>query len=112
MRTFYPGITLFKLAGAILVLAGHALLIPSMMVMELPPLASFLMLEGRVVVPVFYVVSGFLLYKGWSHARNPASYVRRYGVRIATVYAVFCLLFVLEFNVPALLKGGWGFANL
>ncbi|GBG10824.1 hypothetical protein PAT3040_05590 [Paenibacillus agaridevorans] len=112
MRRFYPGITLFKLAGATLVLVAHALLIPSMVAMDLPPLASFLMLEGRVVVPCFYVVSGFLLYKGWSHASKPGAYVRKYWLRIAAVYAVFCLLFAAEFNVPALLQGGLGLSNL
>lgn len=112
MRTFYPGITIFKLAGAILVLVAHSLLIPSMTALELPPLASFLMLESRVVVPCFYVVSGFLLYKGWTHADKPAVYVRRYILRIAAVYAVFCLLFAFEFIVPALASRGWGLSNL
>lgn len=112
MRTFYPGITMFKLAGAILVLVAHALLIPSMTAMELPPLASFLMLESRVIVPCFYLVSGFLLYKGWTHADNPAAYLRRYILRIAAVYAVFCLIFAFEFIVPALASGGWGLSNL
>lgn len=112
MRTFYPGITMFKLAGAILVLVAHALLIPSAAAMALPPLASFLMLESRVIVPCFYLVSGFLLYKGWTHADKPAAYVRRYILRIAAVYAVFCLIFAFEFIVPALAGGGWGLSNL
>lgn len=112
MRKFYPGITLFKLAGAILVLASHALFIPSITAMELPDAASFLMLESRIVVPCFYVVSGFLLYNGWSHAAKPAAYVRRYLIRIALVYAALCLLFVFEHIVPALLQGGFGLSNL
>ncbi|MDQ6419982.1 acyltransferase [Paenibacillus sp. LHD-117] len=112
MRQFYPGITLFKLAGALFVLVAHALLIPSMAGMELSPLASFLMLAGRIVVPCFYVVSGFLLYKGWSHSANPVAYVKRYIVRIAAFYAVFCLLFAFEFIVPALARGGIGISNL
>ncbi|MHA6480671.1 acyltransferase family protein [Paenibacillus sp. strain BS8-2] len=112
MRRFYPGITMFKLAGAILVLAAHALLIPSMTAMNLPPLLSFLMLEGRIVVPCFYLVSGFLLYKGWTHADKPVAYVRKYILRITAVYAVFCLLFAFEFVVPALANGGFGISNL
>jgi hypothetical protein len=112
MRKFYPGITMFKLAGAILVLVAHALLIPSMAATELPPFISFLMLEGRVVVPCFYLVSGFLLYKGWTHADKPAAYVSRYVLRIAAVYAVFCLVFAFEFIVPSLAGGGWGIPNL
>lgn len=112
MRKLYPGITMFKLAGAILVLVAHSLLIPSMTAMELPPLVSFLMLEGRIIVPCFYLVSGFLLYKGWTRADNPAAYVRRYILRIAAVYAVFCLIFAFEFIVPAITSGGWGPSNL
>lgn len=111
MRKFYPGITVFKFAGAILVLLGHALLI-SLVQEGSGKTMSFLMLFTRVIVPCFYVVAGFLAYKGWSHAARPEGYLRRYLLRIGIVYGFFCLLFTLQFNLSALVLDGFHASNL
>lgn len=111
MRKFYPGITVFKFAGAILVLLGHSLLI-SLLQGGSNKTMSFLMLLTRVIVPCFYVIAGFLAYKGWSHAARPESYVGRYLLRIGVMYGFFCLLFTLQFNVSALVLDGIHPSNL
>ncbi|MDG0791796.1 hypothetical protein OMP38_13695 [Cohnella ginsengisoli] len=73
---------------------------------------QFALLALRVIVPCFYVVSGFLVYQGWSHAAAPGAYVRKYVTRIAIIYAFFCLLFMIRFTFPALQTGGLGLSNL
>lgn len=112
MRKFYPGITVFKFAGAILILLAHSLFIPLLSAGAGSKTMSFAMLLARVIVPCFYVISGFLAYKGWSHAAHSGAYVRRYLIRIGIMYAFFCLLFTLQFNVSALLLDGFHLSNL
>ncbi|MCR2803521.1 acyltransferase family protein [Paenibacillus soyae] len=112
MRKFYPGITVFKFAGALLVLFAHAMYF-SYMTNETPSeLASFAALASRVVVPCFYAIAGFLAYKGWTHAERPGAYVRRYMLRIGILYGCFCLLFAAQHIIPALVSGGFTVGNL
>ncbi|RIX49375.1 acyltransferase [Paenibacillus nanensis] len=111
MRKFYPGITIFKFAGAIMVLLGHALLI-SLLEETGSETMSFVALLTRVIVPCFYVIAGFLAYKGWSHAARSETYLKRYLIRIAVMYSFFCLLFTLQHNVSALLRDGFHAGNL
>lgn len=111
MRNYYPGITLFKLTGALLVVTAHALLIPLMQ--EVPEQQyQFALLALRIIVPCFYVVSGFLVYQGWTHAAVPGAYVRKYATRIGVIYGFFCFLFMIRFTFPALQTGGLGLSNL
>ncbi|WP_168119693.1 acyltransferase family protein [Paenibacillus sp. HB172176] len=111
-RTYYPGITIFKLAGALAVLFAHSLFIPSMTEMTSSPLVNYLLLQMRIIVPCFYAAAGFLAYKSWSHAEDSKAYVRRYVTRIGWIYGMFCLLFFFKFNIPALFSGGLGLHNL
>jgi hypothetical protein len=111
MRKFYPGITVFKFAGAILVLLGHAMFI-SLLEGASNKTMSFMMLLSGVIVPCFYVIAGFLAYKGWSHAARSEAYVKRYLLRIGVMYAFFCLLFTLQYSVSALVLDGFHPSNL
>lgn len=64
------------------------------------------------VVPCFYVVSGFLAYKGWSKAAQPKKYIVNYMKWILLVYGLFCIAFIAEFNIPAMIHGGVNSVNL
>lgn len=112
MRNYYPGITIFKLAGALLVLVAHAMLIRYVGKMPSQSVIQFTSLPTRIVVPCFYVISGFLAYMGWSNAANPRTYVKRYVLRITFIYCLFCLVFIIQFIVPALIADGLTMGNL
>ncbi|OAS17205.1 acyltransferase family protein [Paenibacillus oryzisoli] len=111
MRKYYPGITIFKLVGCLLVLFAH-LVINRYMVSLPNHQLRYLSLPLGVIVPCFYVVAGFLAYKGWSNASNSHHYIKRYVNRILLMYVPFCLLFIFEFIVPELIRGGVTIANL
>lgn len=104
-RKYYSGITLFKLLGALTVVAFHVLFYRYMDVMEREGF-EFASLLLKVVVPCFYAAAGFLAYRGWTHAGEPAQYVKRYVRRILLFYGIFCLIYIPETMVPALLSGG------
>ncbi|MDO7884525.1 acyltransferase family protein [Hymenobacter cheonanensis] len=95
MRKYYPGITLFKLLGALLVLLGHVA-IPRLFFLygRVPGLQQ----ATAAIVPCFYIISGFLAYRGWTGAARPAAYVRRYLGGLALVYAVMCGVAVITGN--------------
>lgn len=112
MRKYYPGITLFKLVGSLLVLIAHIMLLHYMTLLPGQQLVQFTSLALRNVVPCFYVVAGFLAYKGWTHAARPAAYMKRYISRILLIYCFFCLIFVGESIVPMLISNGLGFGNV
>ncbi|UQZ85514.1 Acyltransferase family protein [Paenibacillus konkukensis] len=111
MRNYYPGITVYKLAGAVIVLLAHAMLLKYFARVPNQQL-QFVLLQLRVVVPCFYVIAGFLAYKGWTRAADSRAYVRKYAARIGLLYGAFCLLFLAEFVVPALISGGISPVNL
>ena len=89
MRKYYSGITLFKLVGSLLVLMGHV---------RIPDLyAEYSRIPGlqqavSFIVPCFYLISGFLAYKGWAGAVQPGVYIRRYLGGLAAVYVGLCVL--------------------
>ncbi|MFC3803215.1 acyltransferase family protein [Cohnella sp. GCM10012308] len=91
MRSYYPGITLFKVLGCILVVFSHELFLPVMSTWDNRQL-SFAGLSFGTVVPGFYLIAGFLAYQGWTRAAHAGAYVRRYVSRIAIVYGLLCLL--------------------
>ncbi|WP_420872137.1 acyltransferase family protein [Cohnella rhizosphaerae] len=91
MRSYYPGITLFKALGCVLVVFSHGLIIPFMATLDNRQL-SFAGLSLGTLVPGFYLIAGFLAYQGWTHAANAGAYVRRYVSRIAIAYGLLCLL--------------------
>jgi len=95
MRKYYPGITLFKLAGALLVLMGH-ITIPTLYFQygQVPGLQQAV----AAIVPCFYMISGFLAYKGWMGTARPQGYIRRYLGGLAALYATLCGLALLLGN--------------
>ncbi|NOU65185.1 acyltransferase family protein [Paenibacillus sp. LMG 31461] len=111
MRRYYPGITIFKLVGCLLVLFAH-LVINRYMVSLPNHQLRFISLPLGVIVTCFYVVAGFLAYKGWTNASDSHHYIKRYVNRILMMYVPFCLLFMFEFIAPELFRGGFSFANL
>jgi hypothetical protein len=111
MRRYYPGITLFKLWGCIMVVFGHEILGHDLL--SFPNQQwRFVTLMLSNVVPCFYMVSGFLAYKGWSKATRPGKYVFNYIIWILLVYTLFSIAFIVEFNIPALIHGGWNPVNV
>ncbi|RPD45836.1 hypothetical protein DNI29_16945 [Hymenobacter sediminis] len=90
MRKYYPGITLFKFAGAVMIVLAHIKPFPLNAVLN-TYIPSFSVLCS-VVVSGFYVMAGFLACKGWMHAAQPKKYIRQYVMWIGRVYALFCLL--------------------
>ncbi|OMF20420.1 hypothetical protein BK133_29250 [Paenibacillus sp. FSL H8-0548] len=112
MRKYYPGITVFKLAGSLLVLIAHIMLLRYLEFVPGQKLFQFTALATRVVVPCFYVIAGFLAYKGWTHAASPRKYIGRYFKRILIIYCFFCCIFVAEHIVPKLISEGLSAGNL
>jgi len=111
MRKYYPGITFFKLAGSLTVLVAHVMLFRYLD--HLPHTQmNYIFNALKVVVPCFYMISGFLIYKGWSNAADSYKYIKKYSIRIGWVYVFFNLFFWMEFIVPALISKGLGPANL
>jgi hypothetical protein len=84
MRKYYPGITIFKFIGSILVLSSH-IWVPHFY-KSLAYYVTGLEQFFNIIVPCFYIVAGFLAYNGWSHADNPGQYIRRYLTWIIAVY--------------------------
>lgn len=112
MRRYYPGITIFKLTGSLMVLLAHIMLIRYMEFMPHQQPMQFVFLNLRFIIPCFYVVAGFLAYKGWTYAANAGAYVQKYIYRILTIYCFFCLLFAAEYVLPALVSNGLTMSNL
>jgi hypothetical protein len=111
MRRYYPGITIFKLVGSLLVLLDHGLFY--IYIVEMPnQQMRFVINIFSVIVPCFYVIAGFLAYKGWSNAKSPRLYVRKYLTWILVVYGFFCLMFIVEYILPELINKGLTFNNL
>ncbi|GGD90966.1 acyltransferase family protein [Paenibacillus nasutitermitis] len=111
MRRYYPGITIFKLAGCLLVLLSHTILLRYMEVAPNQQLRFLTPLLG-MIVPCFYVAAGFLACKGWTHTADGRRYVRKYITRISLLYGFFCLLFAAEHIIPALMNKGFTMSNL
>jgi hypothetical protein len=111
MRRYYSGITIFKLAGSLLVLLFHVMLARYTALVPNQQL-QFVLFSLRIIVPCFYVVAGFLAYKGWTNAKNPRLYVRKYLTRILMMYGFFCLIFIVEIILPDLLNKGLSITNL
>jgi hypothetical protein len=111
MRSYYPGITIFKLAGSLMVVLAHVMLFRYM---ELVPnqQLQFIGLLSRVIVPCFYVTAGFLAYKGWTRAMDSRLYVRKYVIRILMLYGFFCVFFLVEHILPAIINNGLSIPNL
>lgn len=101
MRKYYSGITVFKLFGSLLVLLAHIKL--PQVYLNLTARLGGLAQAMAIVVPCFYMVSGFLACKGWTHARQPGHYIRRYLTWVGGVYALFCLYYLATNTFPALL---------
>jgi hypothetical protein len=111
MRRYYPGITIFKLAGSVLVLLDHGLFY--FYIVEMPnQQMRFVINILSVIVPCFYMIAGFLAYKGWSNAKSSRLYVRKYLTWILVVYGFFCLMFIVENILPELINKGLTFNNL
>ncbi|KGE19348.1 acyltransferase family protein [Paenibacillus wynnii] len=111
MRKYYSGITFFKLAGSLTVLVAHVILFRYLD--HLPHTQmNFIFNASKVIVPCFYMISGFLVYKGWSNAADSRLYIRRYLMSLGWVYVFFNLFFWLEFIVPAVTSGGLSPGNL
>ena len=104
-RRYYPGITLFKVCGAILVVLAHVAPLwkygAVSQVQTLKYMAPF-----SIVVPCFYVVSGFLVCTGWMRAANPRSYLKTYVARIGSLYVALVLLYVVRWLLPELADHG------
>jgi len=98
MRKYYPGITLFKLIGSLLVVLTHIKLplIYAQLNKNIAGLHNFV----AVIVPCFYVVSGFLAYQGWFNSKNRHLYIRRYLMWIFSVYIIFFLFYIIEHTLP------------
>ncbi|MFD1255268.1 acyltransferase family protein [Mucilaginibacter terrae] len=104
-RKYYPGITLYKLVGCLLVVFTHIGLpqIYTQLNKSIIGLHSFV----AVVVPCFYIISGFLAYQGWSNAKHPHLYVRRYIMWITSVYLIFFIFYLLDNVVPLFVHYGF-----
>lgn len=63
-------------------------------------------------MPCFYVIAGFLAYKGWSHAASSRLYMQKYLTRLFIIYCFFCCIFAAESIVPKLINGGLTAGNL
>ncbi|NQX66769.1 acyltransferase family protein [Paenibacillus alba] len=111
MRRYYPGITIFKLVGCLLVLFSHLMFNRYMGTIANPQL-RFLALPLGAIVPCFYAVAGFLAYKGWTNASDSRTYMRRNILRILYMYIPFCLLFMGQYIIPELIHGGLNMGNL
>lgn len=90
MRKYYPGLTLFKFIGAVMVMLTHIKTFPLNAALDthFPGFTSLC----SIVVPGFYLMAGFLACKGWTHTAQPGLYIRRYLWWIGRVYLLFCLL--------------------
>jgi hypothetical protein len=107
MRKYYPGLTLFKFIGAVMVMLTHIKAFPLNDVLDryIPGFTTLC----AIVVPGFYVMAGFLACKGWRHAAQPRLYIRRYVLWVGRVYALFCLL--LFFTDPLSVVRSGSFAH-
>jgi hypothetical protein len=104
-RKYYPGITLFKLIGSILVVFTHIGLpnVYAQLNKSIIGLHSFV----AIVVPCFYIISGFLAYQGWSNSKYPRLYIKRYVMWIGSVYLLFLSYYILEHVVPLFIHYGF-----
>ncbi|GAB3242524.1 hypothetical protein GCM10027346_38820 [Hymenobacter seoulensis] len=90
MRKYYPGLTLLKFVGAVMVVLTHIKEFP--LNDELNSYIPGFSLLCAIVVPAFYVMAGFLACNGWMMAPDPGRYIRSYVGWISRVYGLFCLL--------------------
>lgn len=104
MRRYYPGITLFKLIGSILVVLSHLEIFQFMYQPNWYVAASARILTA--IVPCFYMIAGFLAYKGWSNAENSYKYVLRYLTWIILIYGLFCFIYIANSTIPQFLAIG------
>jgi hypothetical protein len=108
MRKYYPGITLFKFIGSILVLSSH-IGVPYFyknLAYHVTGLEQFF----NIIVPCFYMVAGLLAYNGWAHAKNPGQYVKRYLTWIIVVYLLISFGYLSILVLHQLLKAGLSLA--
>lgn len=108
MRKYYPGITLFKVVGSLLVLMGHVH-IPQLFTVygRVPGLQQ----AAAAVVPCFYTVAGFLAYKGWTSAARPQTYIRHYLGWLVAAYAALSALALLLGNGSRAVYGAGAWHN-
>ncbi|WP_310551261.1 acyltransferase family protein [Paenibacillus glufosinatiresistens] len=105
MRKYYPGITLFKIAGSLLVLAAHIVLLQvlSTAMNGSGSQLHYLFNGLKIVVPCFYLISGFLVYRGWNRSGSPKVYVRSYLRKLLFLYLLFMAMFALQYLLPPLI---------
>lgn len=103
MRRYYPGITIFKLVGSVLVVFSHIGL-PEIYKALTGYVTGLNQILG-VIVPCFYMVAGFLAYKGWTHARSSRRYITHYLTWLLAIYGLFCIAYIGTAAVPYWLHG-------
>jgi hypothetical protein len=111
MRRYYPGITIFKLGGSLLVLLSHGLIGYEIVAMPNQQLRSVINILN-IIVPCFYIIAGFLAYKGWTNAKNSRLYIQKYLTWIILVYGFFCLIFIWNEVLPEVVEKGLSISNL
>lgn len=92
--------------GSLIVMAAHIILSPYLTrLQDLPQWGLGYLFNGlKIIVPCFYMISGFLVYQGWSHAGRSRSYIIKYATRFTLIYLLFCLAFAVEFVIPVLIR--------
>lgn len=110
MRKYYPGFTLFKFIGAMLIVLAHY----SEFFRE-PVFNKYIFGFSHffdIVVPCFYVLAGFLAYKGWTHSVSGKKYVNKYIRNIFYIYFGFYIIFIVAIKIPRYLSGQFNVHDL
>lgn len=110
MRKYYPGITLFKLIGCLLVLFGHVRL--PVLYAQLSQHIVGLQQAMAFTVPCFYMISGFLAYKGWTGTSHPGRYIRHYVGWVGGFYLLLCVVALATNTGTELGKWLWPIRNM
>jgi hypothetical protein len=103
-RKYYPGITLFKFIGSIMVLTSHISL-PGFL-MNLANDVTGLEQFFDIIVPCFYLIAGFLAYNGWVHAKSADQYIKKYLAWLIGLYLLISLTFMSLTIFPKIIRTG------
>ena len=102
-KRYYPGFDWVKLLGATIFAFYHIVEFP-FLYEKILSIQIISILGG--FVPVFFLISGFLMYNSLITKEDPKKYVVKYVFKYGLIYAVLCLVGILQFHIQCYFETG------
>lgn len=97
-QKIYPGIDLFKLIAAVLVVLLHTIETTNWYPNEIKFVFT------RLAVPFFFITSGFFFYRGLRKSSDKRTYFFKYEKNILKIFVIYALILYLPFVITSYIQ--------